>query len=108
DYFSSASPLREEGPLTDKLAEYAATPGREVTTVEAVTRAGFTADFQTSVRISGRPVRIVSGEFDRTCPPEAGRALAAAAGGEWIPVPGAGHVLPIEAPSLCAAQISEL
>jgi 3-oxoadipate enol-lactonase len=55
---------------------------------------------------SGRPVLVVTGELDATCPPEAGQLLAAAVGGDWRLVPGGGHVLPLEQPETCAALIA--
>ncbi|MEO7349654.1 MAG: alpha/beta hydrolase [Terrimesophilobacter sp.] len=77
-----------------------------VDVVEAITRAGFGEDLTETIRSSGRPVQVVTGELDQTCSPEAGSELASAAGGTSRMVPGAGHVLPIEDPAECAAIIT--
>jgi len=84
-----------------------ATIGRtNVDVVEAVTRTGFGEDLTGTIRPSGRPVHIITGEFDATCTPAGGSALAAAAGGWWTRIDDAGHVLPVEDPEGCAAAIT--
>jgi pimeloyl-ACP methyl ester carboxylesterase len=45
------------------------------------------------------PVLVIAGEKDRMAPPAAGRLLAEAVpAGQWRLIPGAGHMLPVEAP----------
>jgi len=89
-----------------QLVALAAVGRSSVEVVEAVTRTGFGEDLTGTIRPSGRPVHVVTGELDATCTPEAGRGLAAAAGGDWTMVPGAGHVLPIADPAACAGFIA--
>ncbi len=93
-------------PYAERLVSFAVAERDDVDVIEAVTRAGFSTDLSDRIVRSGRPVHVVNGEFDRTCTPTAGRALAAASGGEWMLVPGAGHILPLENPALCARLIS--
>jgi pimeloyl-ACP methyl ester carboxylesterase len=82
--------------------------GREDTAmVEEITRAAFDMDpSKISLGPSGRPVLVVTGNLDTTCPPEAGRLLAATVGGSWRLVIGGGHVLPLEQPETCAQLVA--
>lgn len=55
------------------------------------------------------PVTVVSGELDRMTPPRAGRELATAfPHGHFQLVPGAGHMLPLEAPQACVAALLDV
>lgn len=107
-YFRNS--LRRDAPASNwdmqRLVSLAAADRARVDVVEAVTRTGFTENLVGMIRPSGRPVQVVTGEFDMTCTPEVGSELASAAGGRWNMVPGAGHVLPIEDPVGCATFIT--
>ncbi|MCC6376317.1 MAG: alpha/beta fold hydrolase, partial [Microbacteriaceae bacterium] len=92
----------EQSEMLSHLVAFATIDRTDESVVEAITRSGFSEDLSGVIRPSGVPVQIVSGEFDLTCTPEAGRQLAAASGGSWRMIPGAGHVLPVEDPKLCA------
>ena len=92
--------------VRDALIAMAVDHRDDTTMVEAVTRAAFETDMSLTIEPSGRPVLVVNGEYDNTCTPEAGRAFAAAVGGEWRQVDGAGHILPLERPAACAALIA--
>ncbi|WP_051792568.1 alpha/beta fold hydrolase [Amycolatopsis jejuensis] len=100
---SGSLPADAPDALGARLVELAVTGREDVAMVEELIREVFEKDL-THVLAGpvGRPVLVVNGEFDRTCPPEGGRALAAAAGGRWQAVPGAGHLLPLEQPEHCA------
>lgn len=95
-----------DGRNTQRLVSFATADRAEVDMVEAITRAGFGEDLTGRIRPSGRPVQVITGEFDMTCSPAAGSELASTAGGSSRMVPGAAHVLPIEDPGACAAFIT--
>ncbi|MBX3103979.1 MAG: alpha/beta hydrolase [Cryobacterium sp.] len=92
----------DQSEMLSQLVAFATVDRTDESVVEAITRTGFSEDLSGTIQPSGVPVQIVSGEFDLTCTPEAGRQLAVASGGSWRMVPGAGHVLPVEDPKLCA------
>lgn len=94
------------GRCLDQLVSIASVGRSRVDVVEAIIRTGFGEDLTGKIKPSGRPVRVITGEHDLTCTPEGGNKLASTAGGTWTMVPGAGHVLPIEDPEVCAAFIT--
>ena len=53
------------------------------------------------------PVLVVNGDQDTTCPPSAGRRLAAAVSGRFELVPRGGHVLPLELPELSTRFVAD-
>ncbi|MGN6608772.1 MAG: alpha/beta fold hydrolase [Jatrophihabitans sp.] len=56
-----------------------------------------------------RPVAVLSGELDDVSPPDLQRELAASCpSAELVSVPGAGHMLPLEAPDAVAAALRAL
>lgn len=108
EYFSQSltqGALAESQEL-QRLISFATVGRAGVDVVESITRRGFGDDLAGIIQPSGRPVRVVTGEFDKTCTPEASRQLAAAAGGQSSIMPGVGHVIPIENPFECAAHIT--
>jgi pimeloyl-ACP methyl ester carboxylesterase len=62
------------------------------------------ADRADSVEI---PVLVVTGEFDRTCPPEQGKAMADRLGARFVSMPGVGHLPMLEAPGPTAALLRD-
>lgn len=52
------------------------------------------------------PVTVLTGAADTTCPPERGRELAAVTGGDFLMLPGVGHMPMLEAPELVARHWS--
>ena len=51
------------------------------------------------------PALVLVGDLDRMTPPERARSLAQGLGAEFETIPGAGHMLPLEAPTAVAAAI---
>ena len=100
-------PVNAAPDVTQTVITLAVTGREDTAMVEEITRAAFEMDpSKIALGPSGRPVLVVTGELDATCPPEAGQLLAAAVGGDWRLVPGGGHVLPLEQPETCAALIA--
>jgi 3-oxoadipate enol-lactonase len=93
--------------VTQTVITLAVTGREDTAMVEEITRAAFEMDpSKIALGPSGRAVLVVTGDLDTTCPPEAGRLLAAAVGGNWRLVPGGGHVLPLEQPETCAQLVA--
>lgn len=93
--------------VTQTVITLAVTGREDTAMVEEITRAAFEMDpSKISLGPSGRPVLVVTGSLDATCPPEAGQQLAATVGGNWRLVPDGGHVLPLEQPETCAQLVA--
>jgi pimeloyl-ACP methyl ester carboxylesterase len=90
--------------LIDRALD-AATIGRDVETVIAVTLAAMSSDTTAMATAVAVPALVVTGELDMTCPVTSGQAVAKALGTELVVLPGRGHVLPMEAPAEVAALI---
>jgi 3-oxoadipate enol-lactonase len=103
----SSLPANAAPDVTETVITLAVTGREDTAMVEEITRAAFEMDpSKIALGPSGRPVLVVTGDLDATCPPEAGRLLAAAVGGNWRLVPGGGHVLPLEQPETCAQLVA--
>ena len=93
--------------VTQTVITLAVTGREDTAMVEEITRAAFEMDpSKISLGPSGRPVLVVTGSLDATCPPEEGQLLAATVGGNWRLVPDGGHVLPLEQPETCAQLVA--
>jgi 3-oxoadipate enol-lactonase len=105
----SSLPANVTPDVTQTVITLAVTGREDTGMVEEITRAAFEMDpSKISLGPSGRPVLVVTGSLDTTCPPEAGQRLAAMVGGNWRLVPGAGHMLPLEQPETCAQLVASL
>ena len=71
-------------------------------TVEAILRDAFTADVSTAAAAVSVAALVLTGEYDQTCPPELGVALARALHGRHSILPGRGHMAHLEDPGLIA------
>ncbi|MFJ5261944.1 alpha/beta fold hydrolase [Streptomyces sp. NPDC088387] len=74
----------------------------DVETVEAILRDAFTADVSAAAAAVGVAALVLTGEHDRTCPPELGAALALALHGRHSVLPDRGHMAHLEDPGLIA------
>jgi pimeloyl-ACP methyl ester carboxylesterase len=76
--------------------------------VRRILTAAFAADASAWVDGVSSPVLVVTGEFDRTCSPDAGARMAQRVGGRHEVLPGVGHLPMLEAAEavaqLCAAH----
>lgn len=111
DFFAAFLPQSSFAPGTDQAlinrALDAASIGREVETVIAVTLAALSSDTTAVAKAVAVPALVVTGELDMTCPVAAGRAVAAALRTELVVLPGRGHVVSMEAPGEVAALIEK-
>lgn len=89
---------RNDAGLRARVLEMARAVGVEVFAAHQTALAG-RPDQSAALGGLACPVLVATGAEDRVTPPEAGRALAdAVADGRFEEVPGAGHLLPLEAP----------
>ncbi|MGA5546215.1 alpha/beta fold hydrolase [Mycobacterium sp. NPDC051198] len=79
----------------------------DVPTVSAVWRATIDTDITGLAAGVTVPALVVTGEFDRTCPPDQGRAMAAQLNAPFVPMPGIGHLPMMEAPGATAALVRD-
>lgn len=113
NYFAWSLPLGSLPPnvtadVRDRSVAMATVGREDVGMVEEIIRTTFQRDFAHLIPGPvGCPILIVNGELDKTCTPEGGEALAAAAGGRCQVLPGVGHVIPLEEPEVCARLIVE-
>jgi len=111
DFFAEFLPQGSFAPGTDQVlidrALAAASVGRELETVIAVTMAAFLADTTALARAVDVPTLVVTGELDMTCPVSSGQAVAAALRTELVILPNRGHVLSMESPGEVAALIEQ-
>lgn len=113
DYFAWSLPRGSLPPevaddVRRKAIELAVAGREDVDMVEEIIRSTFQRDLSYLIPGPiGRPILVVNGEWDRTCTPEGGRALATLAGGRCECLPRTGHVIPLEDPDACARLISE-
>jgi pimeloyl-ACP methyl ester carboxylesterase len=102
DFFAALLPQASFAPGTDpaliERALDAASTGRDVDTVIAVTTAALTADTTATAKAVTVPALVVTGEHDMTCPVPAGQAVADALRTELIVLAGRGHVVSMECP----------
>jgi 3-oxoadipate enol-lactonase len=91
--------------LVEQAAD-AASAGRDLDTIEAVTRTAFAADASDIVARVEAPALVINGEHDMTCPVPAGEQLAAALGVELTVLPACGHMAMLENPSRLAAPLA--
>lgn len=109
DFFAGLLPQVSFAPGTDpsliERALDAASTGREVDTVIAVTTAALTADTTATAQAVTAPALVVTGEHDMTCPVVAGQAVAEALRTELVVLEGRGHVVSMEVPDEVAALI---
>lgn len=90
--------------VIDRILELA--NPNDVETVGAIWRATIASDarpFADGVRC---PVLVISGEHDKTCPPEQGEAMARALGTELTVLDGVGHLPMVERPAQLTAVIA--
>jgi pimeloyl-ACP methyl ester carboxylesterase len=109
DFFAAFLPQGSFAPGTDQAlldrALDAASTGRAVDTVIAVTTTALQADTTDAARAVQAPALVVTGEHDMTCPVPAGAAVAAALRTEHVVMPGRGHVVSMEDPAGVAALV---
>jgi pimeloyl-ACP methyl ester carboxylesterase len=109
DFFAALLPQASFAPGTDpaiiERALEAASNGRDVDTVIAVTTAALTADTTATARAVEAPALVVTGEHDMTCPVPAGQAVADALRTELVVLAGRGHVVSMECPDDVARLI---
>lgn len=109
DFFAALLPQASFAPGVDpaliERALDAASTGREVDTVIAVTTAALTADTTATAQAVTVPALVVTGEHDMTCPVPAGQAVAEALRTELVVLEGRGHVVSMECPADVAALI---
>ena len=109
DFFAGLLPQVSFAPGTDpaliERALDAASTGRDVDTVVAVTTAALTADTTATAQAVTAPALVVTGEHDMTCPVDAGRAVAEALRTELVVLEGRGHVVSMECPEDVAQLI---
>jgi len=91
--------------LVEQAAD-AASAGRDLDTIEAVTRTAFAADVGDIVEQVDAPALVITGEHDLTCPVPAGEQLATALGVELTVLPGRGHMAMVEDPSSVATPLA--
>jgi 3-oxoadipate enol-lactonase len=91
--------------LVEQAAD-AASAGRDLDTIEAVTRTAFAADASEIVARAKAPALVITGEHDMTCPVPSGEQLAAALGVELTVLPGRGHMAMVEDPGSVAAPLA--
>jgi pimeloyl-ACP methyl ester carboxylesterase len=75
--------------------------------VRRVWRAANSTDVREQAAVVTCPATVVTGEFDLTCVPEAGAAMAAALDAPHIILPGIGHLPMLEAPGLLVPLIED-
>ncbi|MCV7065575.1 alpha/beta fold hydrolase [Mycolicibacterium farcinogenes] len=75
--------------------------------VRLVWRAATGADIRSHAATVHAPVTVVTGEFDLTCPPEMGAAMAAALRTPHIVMPGVGHLPMLENPAALVELIRQ-
>jgi pimeloyl-ACP methyl ester carboxylesterase len=109
DFFAALLPQASFAPGTDQglidRALDAASNGRDVDTVIAVTTAALTADTTVTAQAVSAPALVVTGEHDMTCPVPAGQAVADAWRTELVVLEGRGHVVSMECPDDVAQLI---
>jgi 3-oxoadipate enol-lactonase len=110
DFFMGFMGNASFAPGTDTVlieqAADAASAGRDLDTIEAVTRTAFTADATDIVAKVEAPALVITGEHDMTCPLPAGEDLAAALGVELTVLPGRGHMAMVEDPGSVASPLA--
>ncbi len=111
EFFASFLPQGSFAPGTDQAlidrALDAASVGREVETVIAVTVAALSSDTTAVAKAVTVPALVVTGELDMTCPVPTGQAVAAALRTQLVVLPDRGHVVSMEAPDEVAALIEQ-
>ncbi|WP_322860913.1 alpha/beta fold hydrolase [Mycobacterium europaeum] len=80
---------------------------RDEAVIERILRAALAADVSAAAARATAPARVLTGEHDRTCPPELGAALATALRTDCMVLAGLGHMAHIEDPHRIAALLEE-
>jgi pimeloyl-ACP methyl ester carboxylesterase len=110
DFFMGFMGQASFAPGTDPgLIEQAAdgaSNGRDLDTIEAVTRTAFSADASNIVSKVKAPALVITGEHDMTCPVAAGEQLAKALHTTVNVLPGRGHMAMVEDPKAVAAVVA--
>ncbi|WP_033289841.1 alpha/beta fold hydrolase [Amycolatopsis jejuensis] len=83
----------------------AITNPNDVATVTEIWRSTLETDVRGAADRVRAPALVVSGELDRTCPPDQGRAMAEALHAPFVLMPGVGHLPMYEAPEETAALL---
>ena len=99
---ASFAPGTEPGLIEQAVA---AASGRDLDTIEEVTRTAFGADASDIVAKVSAPALVLTGEHDMTCPVPAGEQLATALGTTLHVLPDRGHMAMVEDPAAVAAVI---
>jgi len=117
--------LRErgvQGMFRDVIPEISVAPGTDQAIIERILELANPNDVDTVAAIWGAtissdsaplapkvrcPAMVISGEFDKTCTPEQGQAMAEALGVELRTLSGVGHLPRVESPAALAALVSE-
>lgn len=80
---------------------------RDEAVLERILRAALAADVSAAAARAAAPARVLTGEHDRTCPPELGAELATALRTDCMVLAGLGHMAHIEDPQRIAALLEE-
>jgi pimeloyl-ACP methyl ester carboxylesterase len=106
DFFAGFMGQASFAPGTDSAlierAADAASRGRDLDTIEDVTRTAFGADASDAVSKVKAPALVITGEHDMTCPVPAGEQLAGALGTQLTVLPDRGHMAMVEDPRAVA------
>ncbi|MFD8249590.1 alpha/beta fold hydrolase [Nocardia sp. NPDC059691] len=119
-----AAELRRLGPAAffEMVAEASFAPGtdravidetvqlaalRDIDTIEGIMRDALAADVSAAAASVQAPTLVLTGEYDQTCPPALGAALARALRGHHEILPGRGHMAHVEDPGTVADRIDE-
>jgi 3-oxoadipate enol-lactonase len=79
----------------------------DVDTVGAIWGATISSDSTPQAANVRCPALVLTGEYDKTCPPEQGEAMARALHTELEILPGVGHIPMLEAPAQLSARLAD-
>jgi 3-oxoadipate enol-lactonase len=93
--------------LADEALLQVGVDRRDRNMIREITLNAFTEDATSYARNVSCPVCVLSGEFDESCPPEAGRRMAALLRGRFELLPSLGHLAMMQAPDLIGRKVSD-
>jgi pimeloyl-ACP methyl ester carboxylesterase len=110
DMFNEIIPLNTLGPNASTFVRDKAintTTPSAADDVRRVWRAAAAADARTQASAASCPATVVTGEYDTTCTPAQGAAMAETLGRTHRVIPGIGHLPMMEAPDLVVVLLRE-